>query len=169
MLTIASVPDRRASAGGNTGQALIIGEGWVMAESAAKAFELMFVKPEKQFLRVVLKICKNTRNCKQEVKDIKLHDIDVKFTRNKTDNLLTKTQGLMNMLQAGIHPRIAILHCGLFSDPEQVYQDSKPYLEATTQQQQDTSNFAVNTTVADEMLKAIGAMDNNGGDSSGNA
>ena len=60
MLTIASVPDRRASAGGNTGQALIIGEGWVMAESAAKAFELMFVKPEKQFLRVVLKICKNT-------------------------------------------------------------------------------------------------------------
>ena len=87
-------------------------------------------------LRVVQKICKNTRNCKQEVKDIKLHDIDVKFTRNKTDNLLTKTQGLMNMLQAGIHPRIAILHCGLFSDPEQVYQDSKPYLEATTQQQQ---------------------------------
>jgi len=169
MLTIASVPDRRASAGGNTGQALIIGEGWVMAESAAKAFELMFVKPEKQFLRVVLKICKNTRNCKQEVKDIKLHDIDVKFTRNKTDNLLTKTQGLMNMLQAGIHPRIAILHCGLFSDPEQVYQDSKPYLEATTQQQQDTGNFAVNTTVADEMLKAIGAMDNNGGDNSGNA
>ena len=74
------------------------------------------------------------------------------------------------MLQAGIHPRIAILHCGLFSDPEQVYQDSKPYLEAaTTQQQQDTGNFAVNTTVADEMLKAIGAMGNNGGDNSGNA
>ena len=93
----------------------------------------------------------------------------MKFTRNKTDNLLTKTQGLMNMLQAGIHPRIAILHCGLFSDPEQVYQDSKPYLEATTQQQQDTGNFAVSTTVADEMLKAIGAMDNNGGDNSGNA
>lgn len=165
MLTIASVPDRRASAGGNTGQALIIGEGWVMAESAAKAFELMFVKPEKQFLRVVLRICKDTRNCKQEVKDIKLHDIDVKFTRNKTDNLLTKTQGLMNMLRAGIHPRIAISHCGLFSDPEQVYQDSKPYLEALQQSDDSTSAFDGNT-IADEMLKAIGAMD---GDSSDNA
>lgn len=165
MLTIASVPDRRASAGGNTGQALIIGEGWVMAESAAKAFELMFVKPEKQFLRVVLRICRDTRNCKQEVKGIKLHDIDVKFTRNKTDNLLTKTQGLMNMLQAGINPRIAISHCGLFSDPEQVYQDSKPYLEALQQSDDSTSAFDGNT-IADEMLKAIGAM---GGDSSDNA
>lgn len=155
MLTIASVPDRRASAGGNTGQALIIGEGWVMAESAAKAFELMFLKPEKQFLRVVLKICQDTRNCKEEVKNIKLHDIDVKFTRNKTDNLLTKTQGLTNMLQAGIHPRIAISHCGLFSDPEQVYQDSKPYLEVVNADEPAAIN---NSTVADEMLKALDAI-----------
>lgn len=128
MLTIASVPDRRASAGGNTGQALIIGEGWVMAESAAKALEPLFISSEKQLLEVILKICQDTRNIPAELKNIKLHDIDVKFTRNKTDNLLVKTQALMNLLQSGIHPRIAITYCGLFSDPEQVYQDSKELL-----------------------------------------
>lgn len=161
MLTIASVPDRRASAGGNTGQALIIGEGWVMAESAAKAFELMFVKSEKQFLKIVLRICKDTINCNHEVKNIKLHDIDIKFTRNKTDNLLTKTQGLMNMLQAGIHPRIAISHCGLFSDPEQVYQDSKPYLEKMNSTGEEVQTVA-NAIVTDEMLKALDALTDGG-------
>ena len=129
MLTIASVPDRRASAGGNTGQALIIGEGWVMAESSAKALEPLFISSEKQLLKIVLKICKDTKNVSDELKNIELHDIEVKFTRNKTDNLLVKTQALMNLLQAGIHPRIAIAYCGLFSDPEQVYQDSKETLE----------------------------------------
>lgn len=40
-----------------------------------------------------------------------------------------KTQGLQNLLEAGIHPRIAIAVVGLFSDPEQVYQDSVETLE----------------------------------------
>jgi hypothetical protein len=33
------------------------------------------------------------------------------------------------MLEAGIHPLIAITHSGLFSDPEQTYLDSVEYLE----------------------------------------
>jgi hypothetical protein len=33
------------------------------------------------------------------------------------------------MLEAGIHPLIAITHSGLFSDPEQTYLDSMEYLE----------------------------------------
>ena len=32
------------------------------------------------------------------------------------------------MLEAGIHPPIAITNSGLFSDPEQTYVDSEPYL-----------------------------------------
>ena len=34
----------------------------------------------------------------------------------------------MNQLQAGIHPLIAITNCGLYSDPQSVWNDSKPYL-----------------------------------------
>ena len=43
--------------------------------------------------------------------------------------MLVKTQGLTNMLNAGIHPRIAIKTCGLFCDPQQVWADSAEYLE----------------------------------------
>jgi SPP1 family phage portal protein len=178
MLTIASVPDRRASAGGNTGQALIIGEGWVMAESAAKAFEPLFVGTEKQMLKAVLKICQGRENSPPEVKKVKIHDIDVKFTRNKTDNLLVKTQALMNLLQSGIHPRIAITYCGLFSDPEQVYQDSKETLEKIAAGNADSKD--VNAIVekadvndgdplTDEVFALIDKLNGNGGEPNGDS
>ena len=153
MLTIAGVPDRKASAGGNTGQALIIGEGWVMAESSAKDFELDFSKPEKAFIKLALKICRNSSNCPSEIGELSISDVDVKFTRNKTDNILTKTQALMNMLEAGVHPRIAFKICGLFNDPEQAYQDSIPYLNNSG----DTTTDPVNA----ELLKVMTSIKNN--------
>ena len=149
MLTIAAVPDRKASAGGNTGQALIIGEGWTMAESAAKSFELSFDESEKEFIASILKIVKTVpTECTTpaDFATLDISDVDIKFTRNKTDNLLTKTQGLMNQLEAGIHPRIAIANCGLYSDPHQVYIDSESYLQKwagqgdNAEQQQTGSN-----------------------------
>lgn len=129
MLVIAGVPDRQASAGGNTGQALIIGQGWQMAESHAKAFELQFNGPEKNFLKYVLEICKNSAVVPKEIKDLDISNIEVKFTRNRTDNILTKTQALSTMLNSGIHPKTAIATCGLFSDPQQVWADSLEYLK----------------------------------------
>lgn len=155
LLNIACVPDRRASAGGNTGQALIIGEGWVMAEATAKSFEQTFTNAEQEFLKVVLEICKRKKNAPDQVKALKLHDIVVKFTRNKTDNLLTKTQGLMNMLQAGIHPRIAIANCGLFSDPEQVYVDSAEYMEKIIYSGNSTQIETTTEQMISNALKAV--------------
>jgi SPP1 family phage portal protein len=126
ILTITGVPDRRASSGGNTGQALTIGQGWTNAEARAVAMEQMFKSSENKFLRIVLRILNDSSNV--NIGDLKLSDIDVKFNRNKTDNLLVKTQGLQNMLEAGIHPRIAIANSNLFPDPEQVFVDSSEYL-----------------------------------------
>ena len=150
MLQIAAVPDRKASAGGNTGQALIIGEGWTQAEAAAKSFEQSFDESEKLFLANVLRTVKTVRTSSTSPADFRnldVDDIDIKFTRNKTDNLLTKTQGLQNQLEAGIHPRIAIENCGLYSDPQQVYMESAEYLEKwKVQGEQDKA--AVQNTAA---------------------
>src|SRR5690606_1739624 len=126
VLTITGVPDREASAGGNTGQALTIGQGWINAEARAVAMEQMFKSSEIQFLKVVLRILEDSNHVSLD--GLKLSDIDVKFNRNKTDNLLVKTQGLQNMLESGIHPRIAIANANLFADPEQVFGDSAAYL-----------------------------------------
>ena len=127
VLTICAMPGRRkgASTGGDTGQAIMLRDGWSEAESQAKDVELTFKKSEKRMLKIALKIVRETRG---DV-DLRLSEIDIKFTRNKNANLLVKTQGLQNMLQSGLHPHVAIAHSDLFSDPEQVYLDSKPYLE----------------------------------------
>ena len=125
VLIICSMPDRNGKnrTTGDTGQAVILRDGWSAAAAASKDVEAMFKKSEKDFLKIVLKIIMESENT-----EIRLSDIDVKFVPNKTDNLLTKTQALQTMLEAGIHPQIAIVKSGLFGDPEQVYLDSLPYL-----------------------------------------
>ena len=126
VLIICGMPDRKGGnrSTGDTGQAVLLRDGWSAAEARAKDTELMFKGSEKRFLRLVLRIIRDTANF-----NLRLSEIDIKFTRNKTDSLLVKSQGLQNQLEAGIHPQIAIAHCGLYSDPEQVYLDSREYLE----------------------------------------
>lgn len=125
MLTIMGMPDRQGNnrTTGDTGQAVILRDGWGAAEAMARETELHFKKAEINFLKVALRICEHSRGL-----NLRYSDIDIKFTRNRTDNLLVKTQGLLNMMRAGIAPQVAISHCGMFSDPEQVYLDSIPTL-----------------------------------------
>ena len=129
VLTICGIPDRNGGSRstGDTGQAVILRDGWSAAESKARDVELMFKGSEKRFLQMVLNLVNNTDGFNDL--DLTLGDIDIKFTRNRTDNLLVKTQGMQDMLSAGIHPQVAISSVGLFSDPEPVYLDSVPYLE----------------------------------------
>lgn len=126
VLIICGMPNRHqnVTSTSDTGSAVLLRDGWNEAESRARDTELIFKSSEKQFLKLVLRILKDSVGL-----NISLKDIDIKFSRNKTDNLLVKTQGLQNQLEAGIHPKIAITHSGLYSDPEQVYIDSGEYLE----------------------------------------
>ena len=126
ILQIAGVPGREQSTGGNTGQAIMLSNGWQIAEQHARITTTTFVESELEMLKVVLRICSLTET--GGIASLKISDIDVKFSRNRTDSLLVKTQGLVNQLQAGIHPLIAITNCGLYSDPQSVWNDSKPYL-----------------------------------------
>ena len=124
ILTICGVPRLNDKpSGGDTGQARLLGEGWTMADERAKQDELSFKKSERQFLKLILKICRY----KEAIKNLKISDIDIKFTRNKSDNLLVKTQGLMNMMQSQVPPDVAFTICGLFSDPNEVYSKARKY------------------------------------------
>ena len=126
ILQIAGVPGREQSTGGNTGQAIMLSNGWQIAEQHARITTTTFIESEMEMLGVVLKICSLTET--GDIASLRLSDIDVKFSRNRTDSLLVKTQGLMNQLQAGVHPLIALTNCGLYSDPQSVWNDSKPYM-----------------------------------------
>jgi SPP1 family phage portal protein len=126
ILQIAGVPGREQSTGGNTGQAVLLSNGWQIAETQAKNLEQIFSESEREMLKVILKICAMTKT--SELAKLKLSDIDIKFSRNRTDSLLVKTQALANQLQAGVHPLVALTVCGLYSDPQGVWNDSKKYM-----------------------------------------
>jgi SPP1 family phage portal protein len=155
VLQIAGVPGREQSTGGNTGQAIMLSNGWQIAETHARSVEQTFTQSEREMLKVVLRILSLTET--SEVADLKLSDIDVKFSRNRTDSLLVKTQGLNNMLQAGVHPLIALTHCGLFSDPQSVWNDSKAYMGKWFYEAEEDDVDGENTV---PIIKRSGGEDN---------
>lgn len=129
ILQITGTPARGKSTGGNTGQAIVLSNGWTIAETAAKNTEVVFKDSEFEFLRVILRILAKKKDVDEDMKSLRLSDIDIKFSRNKTDSLLVKVQALQGQLDAGIDPLTAIKTCDLYSDPQQVWVDSKPYIE----------------------------------------
>lgn len=129
ILQITGTPARGKSTGGNTGQAIVLSNGWTIAETAAKNTEIVFKDSEFEFLKVVLRILERDKSVEAEMKTLRISDIDIKFSRNKTDSLLVKVQALQGQLDAGIDPLTAIKTCDLYSDPQQVWCDSKQYIE----------------------------------------
>lgn len=100
---ICGVPDRKTrSTGGDTGQAVTLRDGWAAAEARARTTEKLFKRSEMEYLRIVLKICRDTAFSAAEIGGLTLRDIDVKFVRNRHDNLLVKSQAAMNLRGIGI-------------------------------------------------------------------
>ena len=131
ILTICGMPNRNGgSSTSDTGAAVIMRDGWTDAEARAKDSELMFKKSEQEVLKLILRILRDTDGLDKEVYNLRLRDIDMKFTRRNYDNIQSKAQVLVSMLQNNkIHPRLAFTSSGLFSDPENAYQLSMKYAE----------------------------------------
>lgn len=124
ILTICGVPSRNnGSAGADTGKAVELRDGWSLVEARAKDSETIFKKSERQMLKLVLLICNRFTKL-----NLKLKDIDLKFTRRNYDNIQTKAQVLDLMLgNPKIHPLQAYMASGLFSDAESAYQQGMDY------------------------------------------
>ena len=135
VLTICGIPNRNGgSSTSDTGAAVIMRDGWSMAESQMKSVELEFKCAEKQFLKLALRILKDMTGL-----DLPLKNIEIKFSRRNYDNLQTKSQVLVSMLNnPKIHPELAFLHSGLFLDPESAYLQSKEWWEANQPKPTDT-------------------------------
>lgn len=124
-LIICGMPDRNGTnrSSGDSGQAVILRDGWTMAESSARDTIMQWERSEKAFLKIALSYLKTLGKL-----DLSLADIDIRFTKGNTENLLVKTQALANLLTAGVHPEIAFGIPHLFDDPNQAYIDSRQYL-----------------------------------------
>ena len=134
VLTICGMPNRNGgSSTSDTGSAVIMRDGWSAAEARAKDSELMFKKSERIFLKVVLNICRTLADM-----DLKVCNVEIRFTRRNYENILQKAQVLDLMLKNNkIHPRLAFEHCGLFVDSDLAYALSAEYAEEQEQKAQE--------------------------------
>ena len=126
VLTICGMPNRNGgSSTSDTGSAVIMRDGWSAAEARAKDTELMFKKSEKEFLKLVLRICNDLADL-----SLKLSNLEIRFTRRNYENIQEKANVLTSMLNNNkIAPILAFTHCGMFSDPQIAYAMSREYAE----------------------------------------
>lgn len=145
VLTICGMPNRNGgSSTSDTGAAVMLRDGWSLAEARAKDSELMFKRSEQEMLKLVLRIIRDTPGVSRDVQNLKLRDIAMQFTRRNYENIQSKSQVLISMLQnEKIHPRLAFEHCGMFSDAEDAYSISEKYYEEQKKESADsqTGNF----------------------------
>lgn len=133
VLTICGMPNRNGgSSTSDTGSAVIMRDGWSNAEARAKDTETMFKKSEKQFLKIAIGFANTLRDM-----NLKLSEIDIRFTRRNYENIQVKSQVLTTMLNNDkIHPRLAFAHSGLFVDPELAYTQSVEYAKQKKEETQ---------------------------------
>lgn len=124
VLTICGMPNRNGgSSTSDTGTAVVMRDGWKVAENRAKDTELMFRKAEREFLKTVLFVVNTLSGT-----EIKPSNIRIKFTRQNHENILEKTQVLAALLGTGkVHPKYAFELSGLFSEPDLACQESMQY------------------------------------------
>lgn len=115
VLTICGMPNRNGgSSTSDTGTAVIMRDGWSAAEARAKDSDLMFKKSEKEFLKLVLRICRDMAGL-----SLRLSALEIQFTRRNYENISEKINVLATALSCGyVHPMDAYSVCGAFPDPQ---------------------------------------------------
>lgn len=137
MMGIVAIPKQgdRATSGGDTGQARLLGEGWTLADQRAMTYQNMITESERELLAIILYICRNTPECK--INELFPSDIEVKFSRSKSDNMLVKSQVILNLQAAQIPEEIIAQVCELFDAPLEVSEAWKANIEVNEQKQQE--------------------------------
>lgn len=124
--SILAIPNKNNNnTGGDSQGAVELRNGWDFSKSRAKLKDPLVKSAEKRLAKVVLNILRDSGN------DLKLstRDFDVQINHSPQDNMYTKAQTLLLLLQGGIHPLVAIKTVGLWADAEKTFLMSKGYLD----------------------------------------
>lgn len=124
-LSILAIPTKQSNTGGDTQGAVELRNGWDFSKTRAKLKDPIVKSAEKRLAVAVLNTIRVSGN------DLKLsvRDFDVQINHSPQDNMYTKSQTLLQLLQCGIHPLVAIKTVGLWGDAEKTFLLSKPYVD----------------------------------------
>lgn len=132
------------NSGGDTGNAVSLRNGHYESGLREAIDEPIIKKAERMSLRIILNRLRIKKGFALVPSDIEIH-----INRDKLNNLLTKSETLKILLDSGIHYKRAIKTVGLFSDPEQVANESSKRMEILYPEeiQQTETNNIVETKV----------------------
>lgn len=144
---IIGIPDRktRSGGGGDTGDAVKLRDGWADIEVVARNKEKYFRKAKKKQLAIAIELLKviNLISNKLSVKEI-----DIKFSRNKSDNLSTKTQAYSVLTSTQtLDPTDALEIVDITTNVNEVINRGKKYWE---DKNKETINSSLTTNTESE-------------------
>ena len=124
-LSVLAIPTKQSNTGGDTQGAVELRNGWDFSKTRAKLKDSLVKSSEKRLAVAALNTLRISGN------DLKLsvRDFDVQINHSPQDNMYTKSQTLLQLLQCGIHPLIAIKTVGLWGDAEKTFLLSKSYFD----------------------------------------
>lgn len=122
------LPERRTrgNGGGDTGFAVELRDGWASLETVARNIELSWKRGERESIKRVLEILR----IKNRISGLATTDIDIKFSRNKLDNIQSKAQAGATLNQMGIYDPVDITNImNITTDPQGMVERGKKYQE----------------------------------------
>lgn len=134
---------------GDTGKAKLTGQGFTSAGIRAEGDETMFAMSDFKSLKVILAICRQVKD--SGIKNLKASDIDTKFQRDMSDNLLVKTQALQTLYSCDIPRKFANSVVNLFGDSNAITtEQQRLFGDQISQQNKGQSSNEDNPTLNEE-------------------
>ena len=130
---VVGIPDRktRGGGGGDTGDAVKLRDGWADMEVVARTTETFNKKSEKKELKIILKILKDLK----KIKKTSMINVDIKYPRNKTDNLNSKVTAYAALLNTQtVAPNDALDIVDITSDNAEVVARGEEYWKKKKQE-----------------------------------
>ncbi len=125
------MPMSNTNSGGTTKSGSEVANGYDNAYNHALNDVNTFLEADYELLEKIMWICKNTYGNK--IDGLATSEIEIKYSLNLTDNILTKTQSYVNLVQSGVPPTIALRVCKLSNDPEAEGKLIEEYIEQRSQ------------------------------------
>lgn len=160
--SILAIPNREGNTGGDTQGAVSLRNGWDFARQRANLKDPYVVRGDRELNKIALKVI--SQAVSPNPCDIDETAFDVHIVHSPTDNLLVKSEALEILLRSGIHPLVAVRVVGLWADPEKVYMQSKPYLDAlwkTVDQMIEQNNLQGEVEKAKQIVGGLNGNKNN--------
>lgn len=147
---IVGVPSRdsRAGGGGDTGDAVYLRDGFQDLEIVARTKESSFKRAERTTLRLILRLL----DVHGELKGLVPKDIDIRFSRNMTDGILSKSNAISILHSTQILDPVDTLSIvGITTEPDDLSRRGEEYWKDKRQAPTDSANTRLD--LEDEILK----------------